>query len=132
MPTRDEAKQWAEAYRVAWENADSEAAAALFAENGSYRSNIYEEPHERRAGVTDYWTGVTSVQSDVTVRMGEPVIDDARADVEFWTTMSIENAPVTLAGCLLLRFDDNGLCTDLREYWNLIEGTHLPPVGWGR
>lgn len=132
MPTQDEVREWAEAYRVAWENADSEMVASLFAENASYRSNIYEEPHEGRAGVVDYWTGVTSAQSDVTVRMGEPVIDDGRADVEFWTTMSIDNAPVTLAGCLLLRFNDNGLCANLREYWNFTEGTHLPPVDWGR
>jgi hypothetical protein len=51
--------------------------------------------------------------------------------VEFWTTMSAEGNPVTLAGCLLLEFGDDGLCTDLREYWNFAEGTHTPPEGWG-
>lgn len=132
MPTLDQVKDWAEAYRVAWENEDSEAAASLFTDDGSYLSNIYELPHRRRSGVSEYWTGVTSVQSDVTVRMGEPIIDGDRVDVEFWTTMSIESAPVTLAGCLLLRFADDGLCADLREYWNLIEGTHQPPPGWGQ
>jgi hypothetical protein len=50
---------WAEAYRQAWENADSEAAAALFAEDSSYRSNIFEEPYLGRQGVVDYWTAVT-------------------------------------------------------------------------
>jgi hypothetical protein len=132
MPTLDRVKGWAEAYRIAWENADSEAVASLFTEDASYRSNIYEEPHVGRSGVVDYWIGVTSVQSDVTVRIGEPIIDGERADVEFWTTMSVENAPVTLAGCLLLRFAEDGLCADLREYWNLIEGTHQPPPGWGQ
>jgi predicted SnoaL-like aldol condensation-catalyzing enzyme len=132
VPTLDQVKDWAEAYRVAWENEDSEAAASLFTDDGSYRSNIYEEPHQGRSGVSEYWTGVTSVQSDVTVRMGEPIIDGDRVDVEFWTTMSIESAPVTLAGCLLLRFADDGLCADLREYWNLIDGTHQPSPGWGQ
>lgn len=131
MPTLDQARDWAEAYRVAWETADSEAAASLFTEDATYRSNIYEESHRGRTGVSDYWSGVTSAQSDVTVRMGEPVVDGERVDVEFWTTMSVESVPVTLAGCLLLRFSEDGLCADLREYWNLTEGLHLPPAGWG-
>jgi predicted SnoaL-like aldol condensation-catalyzing enzyme len=131
VPDLDQARQWAEAYRVAWETADSDAAASLFTEGASYRSNIYEVPHRGRSGVIDYWDGVTSGQSDVTVRMGEPVVDGERVDVEFWTTMAVEDDPVTLAGCLLLRFDD-GLCADLREYWNLTEGRHQPPPEWGR
>lgn len=131
MPTLDQVRDWAESYRVAWETADSEAAASLFTEDASYRSNIYEEPHRERSGVVDYWNGVTAAQSEMSVRMGTPVVDGARADVEFWTTMTIAGEPVTLAGCLLLRFAENNLCADLREYWNLTEGTHSPPTGWG-
>ena len=41
------------------------AAVALFAEDSSYRSNIFEEPYLGRAGVEAYWTTVTAVQSDV-------------------------------------------------------------------
>ena len=131
MPTKEAVAQWSEAYRIAWEEADSEAAASLFTEDSSYRNDIYEEPNRGRTGVAEYWTGVTSVQSDVTVRMGTPFVDGDRAAVEFWTTMKIEGNPVTLAGCLLLLFDEGGLCSDLREYWNFVDGTHQPPAGWG-
>lgn len=131
MPTEEEVSRWSEAYRIAWEEANSEAAASLFTEDSSYRNDIYEDPNEGRTGVSEYWTGVTSVQSDVSVRMGTPFVDGDRAAVEFWTTMRIEGNPVTLAGCLLLRFSDDGLCSDLREYWNFVDGTHEPPVGWG-
>lgn len=131
MASKDQVRDWAEAYRVAWENADSDAAAALFTEDAAYRSLIYEEPHQGRSGVIDYWTGVTSTQSDVTVRMGEPFVDDAKVMLEFWTTMTAEGAPLTLAGCLLLDFDHNGLCSDLREYWNFTDGVRQPPDGWG-
>lgn len=130
MPTKEDIVKWSESYRVAWEEMDSEAASSLFTEDASYRSNIYEEPHQSRAGVAEYWTDVTSVQSDVTVRMGTPFVDGERAAVEFWTTMHVEGNPVTLAGCLLLRFAD-GLCSDLREYWNFTDGSHQPPDGWG-
>lgn len=131
MPTREQVAGWADSYRKAWEDADSEAVAALFSEDSTYRERIYEEPYRGRSGVIEYWNGVTSVQSDVTVRMGEPFVDGSRATVEFWTTMVVEGDPVTLAGCLLLDFTDDGLCSALREYWSLIEGIHQPPEGWG-
>jgi predicted SnoaL-like aldol condensation-catalyzing enzyme len=132
MPTVDQIRAWGEAYRVAWETVDSAAAAALFTDDASYRSNIYEEPHRGRTGIADYWTEVTSTQSSVTVRMGEPIVDGERVGVEFWTTMTVDSAPVTLAGCLLLRFDEDGLCADLREYWNFTDGTQQAPAGWGQ
>jgi hypothetical protein len=40
--------QGLDAYRRAWEERDAEAAAALFDEHATYRSNIFEAPHEGR------------------------------------------------------------------------------------
>ena len=131
MLTHDQVAEWADAYRRAWETADAGAVSGLFSESSSYRSNIYEEPYMNRAGVREYWSSVTAAQTDVDVRTGEPVVMEQKATVEFWTTMSVDGQPVTLAGCLLLRFDESGLCTDLREYWNFEGGTHHPPTGWG-
>lgn len=131
MPTQEDVRNWAEVYRVAWEQADSEAVADLFTDDATYRDNIYEDAHQGRQGVIDYWSGVTSGQSNVNVVMGEPVVDDKRATVEFWTTMDAGGAPITLAGCLLLDFDESGKCTALREYWQVGEGTRQPPQGWG-
>jgi hypothetical protein len=131
MPTTAQVNAWIEGYRRAWEEADSSAAGALFSEGASYRSNIFEEPHVGRNGVEDYWTNVTAVQSQVQVRMGSPVIDGHRVVVEFWTTMLAGGSELTLPGCLLLRFDDDGLCTDLREYWQTLPEIRSPPPGWG-
>jgi len=125
-------QKWSETYRIAWETADSELAASLFAEDGTYRNDIYQDkPNRGRPGVVAYWSGVTAVQSDATVRMGRPFVDGDRAVVEFWTTMRINDDPVTLAGSLLLDFDEGGLCTALREYYNFTEGYRDPPLGWG-
>lgn len=93
MPTTDQVRDWADAYRRAWEDADSEAVADLFTDDASYRELIYEEPNLGRSGVIDYWTGVTSAQSDATVRMGEPFVDGDRATVEFWTNMTWKAIP---------------------------------------
>jgi predicted SnoaL-like aldol condensation-catalyzing enzyme len=129
--TGESVEGWAEAYRVAWETADSGAVAQLFTEDGTYRSEIYQDPYQGRNGVVEYWTEVTAAQSDVKVRMGRPFVDGDRAVVEFWTTMRINDDPVTLAGALLLDFDGEGLCRSLREYWNLAQGFSEPPTGWG-
>ncbi len=131
MPTTFQIADWIESYRRAWEERNSKAAGALFTEGASYRSNIFEEPHHGREGVEDYWTSVTAVQSDVAVRMGSPVVEGSRVVVEFWTTMLVDGDPLTLPGCLLLHFDENGLCTDLREYWHTLPELRQPPEGWG-
>ena len=122
---------WLEAYRVAWEQADADAAAALFAEDATYRSNIFEEPYRGRDGVKTYWETVTATQSDVAVRIGAPFGDGERVAAEFWTTMQADGAEVTLPGCLLLRFDNEGRCRSLREYWHFEAGTKQPPPEWG-
>jgi SnoaL-like domain len=122
---------WVEGYRVAWETMDGNAAAALFTGDARYRSNIFEEPHAGRAGIEAYWADVTAGQSEVAVRMGSPVVEGSRAVVEFWTTMLAGGEPLTLPGCLLLHFDDDGLCMDLREYWHTLPEIRQPPRGWG-
>jgi hypothetical protein len=131
MPTAAQVDAWIESSRRAWEDADTRAAGALFSEDSRYRSNIFEEPHAGRDGVEDYWTTVTAVQSQVAVRMGSPVVEGSRVVVEFWTTMMADGSELTLPGCLLLTFDEDGLCTDLREYWQTLPEIRLPPPGWG-
>lgn len=131
MATTDQIEQWVEGYRRAWEDRDSDAAAALFATGASYRDNIFEEPHHGRDGVRAYWAGVTAAQSEPRVRMGIPYVDGDRVAVEFWTTMLVAGGELTLPGCLLLRFDDDGLCVDLREYWHTLPERREPFDGWG-
>lgn len=122
---------WIEAYRRAWEERDAEAAAALFTSDATYRSNIFEEPHQGRDGVRAYWESVTRTQTDVGVRMGRPFVDGDRVAVEFWTNMKVEGDDVTLPGCLLLDFDAEGRCRRLREYWHFEPGAAEPPAEWG-
>ena len=122
---------WLEAYRRAWEEADADAAAALFTGDATYRSNIFEDPYEGRDGVRRYWSDVTATQEDVQVAMGRPFVDGDRVAAEFWTTMRSDGADITLPGCLLLRFDEEGRCSALREYWHIEQGRLDPPPGWG-
>jgi hypothetical protein len=122
---------WVERYAGAWVDMDAEAAAALFTDDATYRSFIFDEPHVGRDGVRSYWSEVTSTQSDVQVRMGRPIFEGRRAAVEFWTNMQSDGADVTLVGCLLLIFDDEGSCQSLDEYYEFAQGRIEPPEIWG-
>jgi hypothetical protein len=126
-----DAQTWLEAYRRAWEEADADAAAALFDERATYRSNIFQAPHEGREGVRRYWLNVTRTQENVRVLMGRPFVDGNRVAAEFWTTMLVDGAETTLPGCLLLDFGEEGLCVALREYWHFEPGLLEPPDEWG-
>ena len=123
--------EWAERYRRAWEEADDEAAAALFTEDATYRSDPLQEPHRGREAIRAYWREVTAAQSDVSVAIGRPVVEGKRAVVEWWTQMDVAGEPVTLPGALILDFDDSGLCRAPREYYNWVPGSRVaPPPGW--
>ena len=129
---REEAVAWLEAYRRAWEGADTPAAAGLFTADARYRSHPLRPAHTGRDGIAAYWDRATAGQRDVRVRLGDPVVDGQRVAAEWWTTMVADGEPATLAGCLLLGFAADGRCRDLRECWNLAEGGHDPPPDWGR
>ena len=103
----------------------------LFTEDARYRSNPFEEPHVGHGGIRAYWDGVTSQQRNTIVKMGRPFVDGNRVAVEWWTTMVSEGEEVTLPGCLVLRFEADGRCSDLREYWNFAPGFREPFTGWG-
>ena len=130
MPLRLD--EWAERYARAWEDADAEAAGALFTEDATYRSDPFSEPYRGREEIRRYWREVTAHQASVEVSIGRTMAVGSRALVEWWTQMDSDTAPVTLPGALLLELDENGLCTALREYWNLEIGRRMaPPEGWG-
>ena len=124
-------REWIDAYSRAWVDADADAVAEIFTEDASYRWHPLREPALGREGIRHYWRTVTATQSDVQVRFGDPVESGRRAAVEFWTIMRNDGEMVTLPGLMLLRFDSDGLCEELRECWNLEPGSHLPPESWG-
>jgi limonene-1,2-epoxide hydrolase len=127
-----ELADWIERYRRAWEEKDSDLVVTLFTEEASYRSSPFLEPYRGHEGIRAYWDRVTSSQSEVEVRMGEPVSDGNVVAVEWWTTMDVaDEGAVTLPGCLLLQFAPDGRCLDLREYWNVEAGRKPAHEGWG-
>ena len=124
-------RQWLDRLGGAWRSRDSEAAADLFTPDAVYRSHPFRPPLVGRAEIADYWASATGSQAGIEVAFGDPLIDGNRVAVEWWSVLTESGQPTTDAGGLFLSFDE-GRCTELREYWNLAEGTVPVPEGWGR
>ncbi len=122
---------WLERYAAAWSAADDEAVGELFTDDAVYRSGPFREPHVGRDAIRAYWREATSTQSELELRLGEPVVEGTRMAVEWWAIMRDRDDEVTLPGCLVLRFAGDGRCEELREYWHVEERRVERPAGWG-
>jgi ketosteroid isomerase-like protein len=122
---------WIEAYGRAWQTGDNELMTSLFTEEAKYRSAPFREPFRGHDEIRAYARRNAGTQRDKHVRMGRPFIDGSRVAVEWWTTMIEDGEAVTLPGCLLLHFEADGRCSELREYWHVEAGTYEPSASWG-
>ena len=123
------AKRWAEAYKRAWEAHEPDAAGALYRRDCVFRSAPFREPEDP----LDYARRVYAEARAENVHFGEPVEEGDRATVEWWATLvSNDGEEQVIAGCSMLRFDDEGLVAESRDYWHMEPGRREPPEGWGR
>ena len=123
-------KRWAERYQRAWERDDPDAAAALYSPNCDFRSAPFSAPEPP----IEYTRRVYPEARAEDVHFGEPVEEGNRAAVEWWAVLVTPGGEEqTIAGCSMLRFDDEGLVVVARDYWHLEPGRDLgPSPGWGR
>ena len=129
---RAKVEKWVEQYFRCWREKDSGALVNLFTAHAVYRSSPFREPHRGTMAIRSYWDQATASQSDFQVQNGIVIIDGRHASVEWWATWTENGASVTLPGCLVLRFDSEDRCEELREYWMADTATREPPEGWGR
>jgi len=113
-------RNWLRAYGEAWEGRDAEAASQLFSEDARYFETPYAEPFRGRDGIRDYWAKVTDDQREVDFN-GEALGFLGATGVARWSArfkLASNGVAVELNGVFLLEFDENGLCSRLREWWH--------------
>ena len=131
MDATSAAFRWADTWRRAWPAKDVEAIAALYAEDAIYRALAFREPDRGLAGARRYLSENFAGESEIECWFGEPVVGASRAAVEWWATWIENGQRLTLAGTTLLRFRDDGLVVDHRDYWNESDRREPPYEGWG-
>jgi hypothetical protein len=116
---------WLSGYREAWEKRDAEHAAQLFTENARYQEMPFDAPKSGRAGIREYWSGVTADQRDVEFH-AQTIAVNGNTGVAHWSAkfkQASTGMTVELDGVFVLEFDPKtGLCSTLREWWHVRGG----------
>jgi hypothetical protein len=115
--TQAKLESWLATYGKAWETRDADLATTIFTPDATYHEAPFDAPKVGRAGIKEYWAGVTADQRDI--EFTSDVISAAgKTGVAHWHAKFTANgAPVELDGVFVLDFDAAGLCTRLREWW---------------
>jgi ketosteroid isomerase-like protein len=112
---------WLARYEQAWEQRDPAQAAALFTDDAPYHEMPFDAPKAGRVGIRDYWATVTADQRniDFTSRV---IAVNGQTGVARWSaslSSAASGARIELDGVFVLRFDESGLCSELREWWHV-------------
>jgi SnoaL-like protein len=130
MEIQAAARRWTETWARAWPAKDLEAIVALYTDTALYRSQPFREAREGREGVRAYLRENFGVEEQVECWFGEPTVSGERAAVEWWGTWVEEGERLTLAGVTVLRFGEDGLVDEHRDYWNQDGERRRPYPGW--
>lgn len=114
-------RSWLDAYGRAWESQDAAAAAAIFAEDGSYAWGPFSEPIRGRAAIHAAWDYATRGQQQ-DIRFGYEVlaVTSTEGIARWWASMTVRatGKPVRMEGIFLISLAADGRCTVFREWWN--------------
>jgi ketosteroid isomerase-like protein len=113
-------KSWLEAYGKAWESRNAEAAAALYAEDGTYQVTPFLEPMRGRKAILEYWLGVARTEENIQFEY-EILVSNAEMNIARWSASFVivpQGLQTRLDGIFLISLDEDGRCKSLREWWH--------------
>ncbi|HVO69143.1 MAG TPA: nuclear transport factor 2 family protein [Aggregatilineaceae bacterium] len=112
--------RWLQDYVSAWKSYDPHAIRALFSEDATYRYNPYDEPVRGREAILANWLEYRDVPNTYTAEY-KPVAVDGDTAVANGRTFYYEADGKTLKrqydNIFVLRFDDEGRCTEFCEWF---------------
>jgi nuclear transport factor 2 (NTF2) superfamily protein len=128
--TKDAAIRWTRGWKTGWEALDPAPIVATYSTDAIHRSMPLRAPEP--GGVAGYLARCFPDESDVSSRFEVWASYGAQALTVYVATLnnSAEGGDVTIAGCDMLRFDDDGLCIEQRDYWNVASGRLPDGEGW--
>jgi hypothetical protein len=113
MDTREAAQRWAEVWERGWREHDAAAIAALYGEGAFWQQHPFREPEH------NYLARVFAEEESARCQFGTPIVDGELAAVP-WSaqTRLVDGGTEDLAGVSLLRFSNDGLVLEERDFWN--------------
>jgi uncharacterized protein (TIGR02246 family) len=113
-------KSWLAAYGKAWESRDAEAAAALYAEDGTYQVTPFLEPMRGRKAILEYWLGVARTEENIRFEY-EILVASREQNIARWSASFVivpQGLQTRLDGIFLISLDEDARCKSLQEWWH--------------
>lgn len=113
-------ESWLEEYGRAWRNRNPQAAADLFAEDGTYQVTPFVEPMSGRAAILAYWSQVARTEENIQFVYEVLAVTPEAGIARWWASFVIipQRLQTKLDGIFLVSLDDDGRCRSLREWWH--------------
>jgi SnoaL-like domain len=113
MDTRETAQRWADVWERGWREHDAAAITALYAEGAFWQQHPFRYPEP------DYLARVFAEEESARCQFGRPIVDGDQAAVPWNAQTRLTDGGIeNLAGVSLLRFSDDGLVLEERDFWN--------------
>jgi ketosteroid isomerase-like protein len=115
MDTREAAERWRRAWARGWHGHDAAAILELYAPDARLQSHPFREV----VAPADYIVPTLDAEAWADCEFHEPIVEGDRAVVEWRADTRLKDGGTEkLAGVSLLRFDENGLVVEQRDFWS--------------
>ena len=114
MDAREAAERWRDVWARGWRQHHADEIVDLYAEGAHPQSHPFRPAQEP----ADYIVPTLAEEESADCEFGEPIVDGDRAAVEWSAETQLKGGGrERLAGVSLLRFDENGLVIEQRDFW---------------
>lgn len=115
----DRVAEWLTTYQEAWQTYDPATIAGLFSEGASYRYHPYDEAVRGREAIVESWLDDPDKQGTYEGVFQPLVVAGDTAVATGTSTYKAEDgsADKVYDNCFVLRFDDEGRCTEFTEWY---------------
>ena len=114
MEARAAAERWRDVWGRGWRAGEADEIVALYAKGAHFQSH----PLRQAVEPADYIVPTLAEEESAECEFREPIVDGDRAAVEWSAETKLKTGGAErLAGVSLLRFDDDGLVVEQRDFW---------------
>jgi SnoaL-like protein len=114
MDTRVAAERWRDVWAGGWRAGEAQEIIALYAEGAYFQSHPFRDAQAPQ----DYIEPTLAEEEAADCEFGEPIVDGDRAAVEWSAETKLKDGGTErLAGVSLLRFNEDGLVVEQRDFW---------------
>lgn len=123
--------QWLHRYGEVWESRYPEGVADLYSEDVEYYWTPFDQPKRGREEVVAASREASSRQENIRFRYEMLAVRENKGWARWWCSFLRVGTgrEVRIDGILQATFDEQGLCTEFREWWHSDEPLTERPAG---